>query len=353
MPELITFLQQKEAELSANSSGHGHHRTDFIVVDSNGAVITAGSRNTDVTITGNNETITLGNGDNTIFTGPVLVADIPIVREGNGVAVHLTDSGNNDVITVGNGDNTITDGGNNNAITVGNGDNNIILSPVGAPGVTLPGPPGPNSGNSVVAGNGDNTVFAFGQLNGTLGSGNNTISALDHSSIAINAKSHSVDTVSVGPSSIVTQTNGTLDVTSMAVGDIFILNNVTTKLTLGTESRIAFGVDSSADLTLFHVPGVSGDMISVQSDKTPTGVDTGKYTGDISIAGFLPGSDTIDLQGFGFANFADVQPHITTTATDATIHLPGGGIIAIATTATLTASDVAFSSNHGPVSMAS
>jgi hypothetical protein len=339
--------------LNANNSVHGHHRTDFIVVDRNDDVIVAGNRNTNVTVTDNNQTITLGNGDNTIFTGPVLVADIPIVREGNGVAVHLTDSGNNDVIIVGNGDNTITDGGNNNTVIVGNGDNDIILAPVVAPGVTPPGPPGPNIGNSLVAGNGDNTVFAFGQLTGTFGSGNNTISTLEDSSITINAKSHSVDTVSVGARSTVMQTNGTLIVGNSEIDDTFILNNVTSKLTLGPESSIAFGVNSSADLTLSHVPGVSGDMITVQSAKAPKGVDTGKYTGKISIAGFLPDSDTIDLQGFGFADFADVQRHITTTATDATIHLPGGGSIAIASTAALTASDFAFSSNHGPVSVAS
>jgi hypothetical protein len=339
--------------MATNNWQHSHHHTNFISVNASGAIITSGNRDTIVTTVGNNETITLGNGNNIISTGPELVADIPIVREGNGVAVHLTNSGNNDVITVGNGDNTITDGGNNNRIIVGNGDNDIILSAVVASGVTPPGPPAPNTGNSVVAGNGNNTVVALGQLNGTFGRGNNTITTLDNSSLTIKAKSQSVDTVSVGAGSTVTQTNGRLIVSSSAANDTFVLNNLTCKLTLGTQSAIAFGADSSADLTLSHVPGVSGDILTVQSDKAPTGIDTGKYTGDISIVGFLSGSDTIDLQGFGFATFADVQPHIATTATNATIHLPGGGSIVIATTDALTASDFAFSGNHGPVSVTS
>jgi hypothetical protein len=175
-----------------------------------------------------------------------------------------------------------------------------------------------------------------------------------------NANRMSVNTVWVNESTV-TQTNGTIltgteSTPNGLVNDIvsnstFILNhlNAASVLNLFGGCDVLLGSNSSVTLNL-GVRTDGGNDITVQSTKAPTGVDTGKYTGNVVITGFDSGQpNTLDLQGFAFTSFDHLAPYITTTPTGDTIRLPGGGSIAIGTTTALSASDFAFSPSHGPV----
>ena len=285
--------------------------------------VVLGDGNDSVTANGDLSTIITGNGNSTITAG----GNKDFIYSGIG-ANTITANGNQTQITAGDGNNIITAIGNGSSgpppesITVGNGNNTITAGGSGVSG----------NNETITAGTGTNTISANGAYNTiTVGvasppatDGNLTLSAGSGSNdtISVNASSTSNDHIAIGNNSVLSVTNGT-DTISGVAGDTYYLNGTNAGSVLsemGNNNNTFLGNNSSALIQL--TAAATGDHLTVQA---MPGSPNNTYTGNIVISGFNGLSDTMDLQGFGFASGAAVLNALTNTNGQETLALPGSG----------------------------
>ncbi len=318
----------------------GNGQQDSVTANGAKSVITVGNGKDTITANGNLDVIKFsGNADTVTANG---AGDK--ITGGGGV---VTATGLGDTISLGNGTNTLT-AGSGDTIKVGGGANtitavanNTITAGDGKNSITVTG-----DKNSITAGKGDNTVIASGNSETiTLGSGNNSVTALgsgDTVTIAANALSH--DTVSLGASDTLKISGGTDKISLVGAGDTVSANNLIagSQITAGGNGEMIFlGGNSSTGVHLNPVG--TGEQITVQAlDATPN------FGGKIDVSGFGVG-DTMNLNGLGFTSFLQVLQNMDFGPTQDTLKLSGGGTIAFDNPTAFSASEFKFSTTHGLV----
>ena len=189
---------------------------------------TVGADNNTITAGNGADSISVGDGTNKIITG----AGMSAINAGNGTNTVIVGGGAN-TITLGSGHDTITAGGGNNTISAGGGIDTII---VGNGNNTISTGAGHNT---IVAGAGNNTVSVVGGTDTiTVGTGNNTIyGGAGTGTVTLGS---GTDTVSVG--------NGHYTINAGHGKDIF-----------------AFTATGTAASTINHFSSAAGDKIDISA----------------------------------------------------------------------------------------
>ena len=354
---------------STVTAGNGN---ETIVTGSNSAV-TGGNGQDKVTV-GGGSTVALGNGADTIALlggasfvtiGQTFVhSNETVTGFGNGNVINAPGDGNDvisltgnaDKITLGNGRDSVTVIGAGATVSLGNGNDSAIKT--GATSTVTAGnghddTVSVGAGSTVSLGNGARaSVTAGSNARVTVGSGDNdTVSIGSFSALTINAAGNSLahDIITVADSATVSAGGG-YAVIHGSSNDTFYLNGLKSfsdvALT-GSNNMVFIGANATLKVDLNGAQ--TGNAVTVQA----AGTD-GKYTGAIELLNFNTNA-WLDLNGLtgadgqALTNYFAALGNLTAVGGNAVLSLLGGGAITFDGSPAFQQSQFVFGGNTGPV----